>query len=169
MDAETDTTTQLPGPLSAAAVKTRAERRPATINVTAGTVSFGGTTYSIDGLAEIASKTIRWCALRGLASRLQASDDPAAEFARLKAGTIPSHGPAKPKEVDPWRKAYAHAYAEKQAKDGGVKSKSPEFATMLDEAMQRAAALDKTSMRNVRYNPAVVAHYNRITGNEAAL
>ena len=168
MDSETNdtNTTQLPGPLSAADVKTRAERRPATIDIAAGTVSFAGGIYTVADLPPLASK---WCELRGLASRLQASDDAEAEFAKLKAGTIPSHGPAKPKELDPWRRAYAHAFADKQAKERGHKLKSPEHVTLIDEAMQTAATMDRDALKKARTIPAVVTHWNRITGNEAAL
>ena len=56
-----------------------------------------------------------------------------------------------------------------RAKDSGVKLKSPDHQTMIDEAMQTAATMDRAALTKARTIPAVVVHWNRLTGADAAL
>lgn len=146
--------------------KARAPRSVITLDVKEATLTIDGVTYDATALPE---NSRWWCTLRGLASRLNATDNPAGAWTDLKAGHIPSHGPAKPKELDPWRRAYAHALADKQAKADGIKPKSVEFAALLNQYMTTAAVIDRSGLLLAKLIPAVVVHYNRLTGNEATL
>lgn len=146
--------------------KARAPRSVITLDVKEATLTIDGVTYDATALPE---NSRWWCTLRGLASRLNATDNPAGAWTDLKAGHIPSHGPAKPKELDPWRRAYAHALADKQAKEQGFKPKSLEFAGLLDTCMAAAASMDRDGLTKAKRIPAVVVHWNRLTGNEATL
>lgn len=159
MDSEIDdttTTTDTPGK----------ERRKSVINRAVSTVTVDGIEYA-PAMLNVAAQ--QWCLLNGIRRHLLSAKDPTEAWFALSSGILPSDGAAKPKELDPWRKAYALALADKDAKAAGIKARTPEFATLLDDAMTRAAGLDRDALKKAKTIPAVVVHWNKLTGAEAAL
>lgn len=161
---EVPTSTEAP-PASDAVVAeapTRAEHTR--IDDEAGIVTFRGMGYSFDTLPD-ASK--RRAGLIGLARLLRESDGDV--WDKLKSGDFVVRVAAKPKELDNWRMAYAHALAEETVKaDGGrVKignKETPEFSAALEVAMAKARDLDRSSLAKLKVIPAVVAHHARLSG-----
>lgn len=146
--------------------KVRKEKRPATIDHANALVKFEGADYEI---ADLSAEVLRGLALKGLAVLLHATKDPFKLMNDLRGGKLPRGRVAKVKDLDPWRKAYAHAVTDKRAKDDGIKARTPEFAALLAEQMAHAATIDRKALVKAKTIPAVVAHWARITGADTAL
>jgi hypothetical protein len=141
----------------------KAQRVRATVDSAAGmfTISDSGGvhTYSTAGLSDTVQAHL---ALLGLRRVVATAKDPAAAYARLQAGQTPGQrGPGKPKEMNPWRLAYAHAKVEA--------TKRTDAPLSLDDAKAAAAALPRDKLVEIKTHPLVVKHYAKLTGAVAEL
>ena len=132
------------------------------------TLSLDGVTKTFD-VSELPAAIITTLAAREARNLLIRAGEWLPEWTKLLEGQVPTKGSAGPKELDPWRLAYAHALADSTAKEKGIKAKSPEFATLLDESKQRAAVLDRAGLVKAKKIAAVVVHHARITGESVSL
>jgi hypothetical protein len=147
-------------PSSTSPTETKPDRTRAEIDAGSGTLKLGDTTYSTAGLSDT---VLRYLALVGLQRAVSTAKDPAATYAKLQAGELPGRGgrPAKPKEPNPWKLAYAHAKVES--------TRRTDAPLTLDQAKAAAEALDREALRTMKTNPLVVKHYAKLTGQGAEL
>ena len=86
-------------------------------------------------------------------------DDPAAEFARLVTGVAAERKPkSEPKpKVDFWRQAIALAFVDST-------KKAPAGQMTIETATEKAKAIGKERLRELKLDPVVVKHFNKLTG-----
>lgn len=141
-------------------------RSQARLDLVGAVLTLDGIPYALSDLAE---PVRAWLGLRGLVGRLLSVEDRAAAWQALRDGKTPADRVSGVKEIDAWRRAYALALADRRCKDEGAKSKSPEAATILAAALESAAKLDRVGVANAKKIPAVVTHWNKLTGHTPAL
>jgi hypothetical protein len=129
----------------------------------AGIIDTGARTVTLDGRAPasldaLSEPTRTHLALIGLRHVLRAGPENA--WQNLLAGKISTREPAKPKELDPGRLAYAHALVE-------ITKKGEQLT--LDQAKERAAKLDKAGLAEAKKHPVVAKHLAKLTGAEIDL
>jgi hypothetical protein len=131
----------------------RRVKRVGSYSVEEGTYTLDGVTYE---LSDLPDSVLRWSALRGVAMALTAADDPAAEWARLKAGEVRHRGGGGA-VLKGWRLAYANALLAKVNPRRGP--------AVMTEAEARAAALGLSAeeLAQVRFDPTVVKEYRALS------
>lgn len=128
---------------------------------TGWTVAVGGDEFTLTALPVAIVSEL---AARGLRDLMLRAKDRSALYASLKAGTPPmTKAPKGPKMLDAWRTAIAFALVDEQAKAGGVKAKSPEFAALVEAETARAWDYTRENLVAAKKIPAVVAHWSKIT------
>jgi hypothetical protein len=156
--------------------RAKPDRRRSSIDTAARTVTItdpDGTSLGTFALSALSDQVTDWLALDGLRARLRMGD-PAAEFAALKKGEVPSAKSAARKDLDPWREAYAHALADERAKSQGVQKSrggksTPEYEALLEQARSKARGLDKAGLATIKRVHTVVAHHARLTDTVVSL
>lgn len=166
-DIETDDTArQLPPVVTATKPRVTSVIDNGIITLSEGALPVGA--YS---LADIPAEHHAELALRGLRQLLINTDDPDAMFDNLRKGKIPGRTVAKPKALDPRRKAVALANADTEAADKGVKTYlpggkkvSPDYALILENCEQAAAAMSRADVTKAHKRAAVLIQYAKLIG-----
>lgn len=122
-------------------------------------------------LADIPVQHHAELAVRGLRQLLIGSHNPAAMFKAIRDGIIPGRAVAKPKTLDPRRKAVALANADTEAAEKNVKTYlpggkkiSPDYALILENAEQVAAAMSRADVTKAHKRAAVMIQYAKLIG-----
>ena len=133
------------------ATPAKAPRVKSNIDATNGLLTYDGTTISV---ASIPDATLNHLALAKVRDMLNQSDDVIATIARILAGNLSARGPAKPKEMDPWRRAIANVLVKETAK-----SDDPWSA---ERALDYAESLDRSGLIKAKQRGAVAAEHDKL-------
>ena len=136
-------------------------RGSSVIDVAAKTLTLtasDGTTATYN-LANLPADVAVFMTARGVALRLSKHADPAAAWAELVAGKLPSERSAKPKEKSIGDQAIALALRDEIAKARDVKKNDKAgFAALLEEAAKVVEGMDKAKKAAARETAAVLSY-----------
>lgn len=120
-------------------------------------------------LSGVAPAVIPSLALLGLKQALLTAPDLAAAYNDLTNGVMLKFRDPVGAKSDPWHEAMALAIADQQAAlEAGPKAKASAVAGIaagyVDAMRTHVAMLPKEAKKTMKAHPAVIQHYNRITG-----
>lgn len=137
----------------------RGARRSSVIDIAKRELSIDGIMYSLRGLDPA---VIDGLALDGLRLRiLTAKADPMETYRSIQRGHLALRMPAKPVELDPWRRSIAMAIVDA--------SRKTDAAITLDNAITMARFMDRGAMMKAKQDPKVIANYRKLTGDTASI
>ena len=125
-----------------------------------------GSRYSAKELSPAMQEIVFGRGFTGLLTTLGAS--PADAHKQLVNGEYGKS--AGPKDMDPWRKAAAFAWADIQARERGLKAMPgkklvdhPDYKALVEEGEKIVAAWPKEKVAAAKKTPEIVAHHAKLT------